>query len=108
MDQQALRELEACCVQEEPPFCSAACPLRVDVRAFMAALAKGDTRGARRVLDRSMPFPTIVGRLCEAPCQAVCKRAEVDSALAIGLLERSCVAATEQVLKLPKMPTKEG
>ena len=108
MDQQALRELEACCVQEEPPFCSAACPLRVDVRAFMAALAKGDRRGARRVLDRSMPFPAIVGRLCEAPCQAHCKRQEVDSALAIGLLEQFCVAATGQVLKPPKMPAKEG
>ncbi len=108
MDQQTLRELEACCVQEEPPFCSAACPLRVDVRAFMAALAKGDTRAARRVLDRSMPFPDIVGRLCEAPCQAACKRSEVDSALAISLLERFCVTHTKQVLKPPKMPAKDG
>lgn len=108
MDQQALRALEACCVQEEPPFCSAACPLRVDVRAFMAALTKGDTRGARRVLDRHMPFPDILGRLCEAPCRADCKRREVDSSLAIGLLERYCVTATEQVLKPPKMPVKGG
>ncbi len=108
MDQQALRALETCCVQEEPPFCSAACPLRVDVRAFMAALAMGDVRGARRVLDRSMPFPAIVGRLCEAPCQAACKRGEVDTPLAIGLLERYCVAASEQVLKPPKMPAKGG
>lgn len=108
MDQQALRELEACCVQEEPPFCSAACPLRVDVRAFMAALAKGDRRGARRVLDRHQPFPDIVGRLCEAPCQPACKRNEVDDPLAIGLLERFCVATAGQVLKAPKMPAKGG
>ena len=108
MDQQALRELEACCVQEEPPFCSAACPLRVDVRTFMAALAKGDVRGARRVLDRHMPFPAIVGRLCEAPCQYACKRQEVDMSLAIGLLERFCVSASTQVLKAPKMPAKNS
>lgn len=108
MDQQALRALEHRCVQEEPPFCSAACPLRVDVRAFMAALAKGDVRAARRVLDRHQPFPDIVARLCEAPCRAVCKRGEVDEPLAIGLLERFCVDATDQVLKAPKMPAKGG
>lgn len=108
MDQQALRELEHRCVQEEPPFCSAACPLRVDVRAVMAALARDDVRAARRVLDRHQPFPDIVARLCEAPCRAACKRGEVDDPLSIGLLERFCVDATSQVLKAPKMPAKGG
>ena len=32
MDQQTLRQWEARCIQEEPPFCQAACPLRLDGR----------------------------------------------------------------------------
>nr|WP_320012016.1 pyridine nucleotide-disulfide oxidoreductase/dicluster-binding protein [uncultured Desulfobulbus sp.] len=108
MNQIQLRELESKCIQEEYPFCSAACPIHVDVRAFMAALAKGDTRGARRVLDRTMPFPEILGRICDHPCRSHCKRSEIDAPLAIGSLEQFCVGATNTVIKLPKLPSKGG
>ena len=108
MDQTQLRALESKCIQEEYPFCTAACPIHVDVRAFMASLAKGDTRGARRILDRTMPFPEILGRICEQPCRLSCKRVEIDAPLAIGLLEQFCVGTTNTVLKLPKLPAKGG
>ncbi len=108
MDQLQLRELEARCIQEEQPFCTAACPIHVDVRAFMASLAKGDVRGARRILDRTMPFPEIVGRLCEQPCYSFCKRGEIGDPLCTGKLERYCVSNSTAVLKLPKLPMKDG
>ncbi len=108
MDQTQLRALESKCIQEEHPFCTAACPIHVDVRAFMASLAKGDTRGARRILDRTMPFPEILGRICDHPCHASCKRSEVDTPLAIGPLEQFCVGTTNTVIKLPKLPAKGG
>nr|WP_321467038.1 pyridine nucleotide-disulfide oxidoreductase/dicluster-binding protein [uncultured Desulfobulbus sp.] len=108
MDQTQLRELESKCIQEEYPFCTAACPVHVDVRAFMASLAKGDTRGARRILDRTMPFPEILGRICDQPCRSHCKRVEIDAPLAIGQLEQFCVDSTNTVIKLPKLPAKGG
>ncbi len=108
MDQPQLKEIETRCIQEEQPFCTAACPIHVDVRAFMAALAKGDIRGARRLLDRTMPFPDIVGRLCDHPCYSFCKRGEIGDPLSTGRLERYCVVNTQTVLKLPRFPTKKG
>ena len=108
MDQLQLRELEFRCIQEEQPFCTAACPIHVDVRAFMACLARGDVRGARRILDRTMPFPEIVGRLCDAPCYPFCKRSEIGDPLATGNLERYCVSNSTAMLKLPKLPMKSG
>ncbi len=108
MDQLQLREIEARCIQEEQPFCTAACPIHVDVRAFMASLAKGDLRGARRILDRTMPFPEIVGRLCDQPCYSFCKRGEIGDPLATANLERYCVSNSTTVLKLPKLPSKSG
>ncbi|MDR2549058.1 MAG: 4Fe-4S dicluster domain-containing protein [Desulfobulbus sp.] len=108
MDQTQLRELESRCIQEEQPFCTAACPIHVDVRAFMAALAKDDVCEARKILDRTMPFPEIVGRLCDAPCRRACKRGEIGDPLAIGRLERFCVSRTGPMLKLPKLPAKGG
>ncbi|MDD2467467.1 MAG: 4Fe-4S dicluster domain-containing protein [Desulfobulbus sp.] len=108
MDQTQLRALESKCIQEEYPFCTAACPIHVDVRALMASLAKGDTRGARKILDRTMPFPEILGRICEQPCRSSCKRVEIDAPLAIGQLEQFCVGTTNTVIKLPKLPAKGG
>jgi Fe-S oxidoreductase len=108
MDQPQLRDLEARCIQEELPFCTAACPIHVDVRAFMTALAKGDVRSARRVLDRTMPFPEIIGRLCDQPCRPFCKRSEIGDPLAIGRLEQFCVTNSQTALTLPKLPVKGG
>jgi glutamate synthase (NADPH) small chain len=108
MDQPQLRELEARCIQEEQPFCTAACPIHVDARAFMVSMAKGDLREARRVLDRTMPFPEIIGRLCDQPCRPFCKRGEIGDPLAVGRLEQFCVNNTQTVLKLPKLPAKGG
>jgi len=108
MDQLQLRAFENRCIQEELPFCTAACPIHVDVRAFMAGLAEGNLREARKVLDRTMPFPEIVGRLCDEPCRPFCKRGEIGDPLAISMLERACVGMTAPVLKLPKLPAKGG
>ncbi|MGI6657576.1 MAG: pyridine nucleotide-disulfide oxidoreductase/dicluster-binding protein [Desulfobulbus sp.] len=108
MDQSQLRALEARCIQEEPPFCMAACPLHVDVRAFMACLRRGDLRGARKILDRTLPFPDLLGRICEAPCRAACKRSEAGDPLAVGRLEQYCVTHCAAVLKPPKIPGKGG
>ncbi len=108
MDQPQLRELESRCIQEEQPFCTAACPIHVDVRAFMACLANGNVRDARKILDRTMPFPEIVGRLCDQPCRPFCKRGEIGDPLAIGRLEQYCVSTTQTMVKLPKLPAKQG
>jgi Fe-S oxidoreductase len=107
MGQQQLRELEARCVQEQPAWCLAACPLHVDARTFLGQAATGDWRGARKTLERSMPFPGILGRICEAPCQDRCKRGEVDDPLAIGAVERVCVSRVGQVTKPLPLPAKK-
>ncbi|PIE57349.1 MAG: hypothetical protein CSA33_08750 [Desulfobulbus propionicus] len=108
MDQKELREFESLCVQEDPPFCTAACPIHVDVRSFIAFMNKGKLRDARKILDRAIPFPEIIGRICDHPCEQACIRNQIDQPLNIGGLERHCVSTTNQVLKLPKLPAKGG
>jgi NADPH-dependent glutamate synthase beta subunit-like oxidoreductase len=82
---------EAKCIQEEPPACSTSCPLHIDIRQFMAQMAAGDLKAAYQTLKKKLPFPGILGRICEHPCEAACRRGEVGEALAIGALERYCV-----------------
>ncbi|MBN2001954.1 MAG: 4Fe-4S dicluster domain-containing protein [Anaerolineae bacterium] len=90
MDQAQLRNLEAQCTQEQAPPCTAACPLHVDVRGVLAALARDDFDAALQLLARRLPFPALIGRVCEQPCREVCHRGELGGALAIAALERAC------------------
>ena len=100
MDQQGLRDIEYRCIQEEQPACQAACPLHVDVRKFMGQVRSGDLSGARKTLDRTLPLPTVLGRVCDHPCQTQCVRAPIDAPLTMGSLERAVISATTHNIEL--------
>ncbi|MEA4855195.1 MAG: pyridine nucleotide-disulfide oxidoreductase/dicluster-binding protein [Solidesulfovibrio sp.] len=106
MNQQDLRTIEARCIEEEQPKCQAACPIHVDIRAFMTKMAAGDLAGARKVLDRTMPLPGVLARICDHPCEAACIRGQVGGAIAVGALERTCAMATASGGKPLCMPQK--
>ena len=88
MEQIELRALEDKCIQEYPPTCTATCPLHVDVRALAAAAGRGDFTAARAVLQRVLPFPGIISRVCDQPCAAVCKRSDTRPTRAIRPIAR--------------------
>ncbi|ACV64162.1 protein of unknown function DUF224 cysteine-rich region domain protein [Desulfofarcimen acetoxidans DSM 771] len=104
MEQKELRELESKCIQEQPPACTAACPIHVDARAFVNQVSKGKWGEARKTLNKTMPFPAILGRICDHPCQAACRRGEVGDAINIGALERVCIEKTNLRAKIPLIP----
>ena len=49
----------------------------------MAHVKVGEHEQAWRLLTADNPFPAIHGRVCYHPCESVCNRAELDSALSI-------------------------
>ncbi|MGB6067227.1 MAG: pyridine nucleotide-disulfide oxidoreductase/dicluster-binding protein [Desulfomonilaceae bacterium] len=106
VDQQELRKLENRCIQECAPWCSASCPVHLDVRAMSAALAKGDFASALKVFRKSVPFPGIISRVCDHPCQDVCKRKEAGSAVSIRALEQAALTwapdAEARLLSAPR------
>lgn len=106
MDQKGLRELEAQCIQEEAPPCQATCPLHVDVRGMLAALAQGDLAAARAIYLKSVPFPGIVSRICDEPCRGTCTRGQVGEAIAIRALEQACLMADGPYPEVKKLPGK--
>ncbi len=90
MDAQWVREREAQCTQEQPPACTATCPVHVDARALVERVRAGDLKGGLALLARHVPFPQLVARLCDRPCQAACKRGEAGEPVRLGALERAC------------------
>ena len=89
MDGQQVKLWESRCIEELPPACNAACPVHLDVRGLAEALRKGDLSAAHALLCRYLPFPGIVGHLCEHPCETPCRRAEAGGAIHINALERA-------------------
>jgi glutamate synthase (NADPH) small chain len=106
MEKNELVDWENKCIQEEPPECMAACPLHVDARLFIKFVAVGDWDAAHKVLNKVMPFPGILGRVCDHPCEQKCKRSEVDEPLAIGALERRCVEIFRGKKRVQLLPAK--
>lgn len=99
MDGERVKAWEARCIEEQPPSCTAACPLHLDVRTMMEKVAAGDFAAAFAVYARYIPFPAILAHVCDHPCESACRRAEAGGALAIGLIERACVEEAYATLR---------
>lgn len=89
MEQKDLREFENRSIQEWAPWCTAQCPVHVDVKAMIAAMCAGDFAGAASVFQKKVPFPGIISLVCDHPCQDVCRRTATDTPVSIRSLERA-------------------
>ena len=81
--------MAARCVHDEPPFCSAACPLKLDVRAFLDAAAAGNFKKALQLYEKIAPFPLVLAMGCEAPCEKACRLTELGDGVAIRAVEEA-------------------
>jgi NADH-quinone oxidoreductase subunit F len=68
--------------------CQHACPVGMDVPAYVALVRAGRLDDAYKVLTRTNPFPAICGRVCGHECQIRCRRSQLDGAVAIMHLKR--------------------
>ena len=70
------------------PPCNAGCPAGENIQAWLAHAKDGRHEQAWRQLVADNPFPAIHGRVCYHPCESVCNRASLDSAVSIHSVER--------------------
>lgn len=91
-----LTKRENLCIQDEPAFCVAACPLKLDAKEMVAAVAAGNFSKALALYDKITPFPHILAAGCDAPCEQKCKLCEVGEGIALGALERAVVKFAEK------------
>ncbi len=78
------------------PPCQNKCPSHIDIPGFLKANAEANWRESVRIFKRTIPFPSVLGRVCPAPCEEHCRRDEVDEAIAIRDSHRY---AGDQVLR---------
>ncbi len=70
------------------PPCNVGCPAGENIQAWLAHAEVGHHEQAWRQLVADNPMPAIHGRVCYHPCESVCNRANLDSAVSIHAVER--------------------
>jgi len=73
------------------PPCQDACPLKMDIREYVDLVAQGKVMEALQIIRDGNPFPSICAHVCTHPCEDKCRRAQVDSPIAIRSLKRFAV-----------------
>ena len=84
------------CVHEQPAYCVAQCPFKLDTKAMLKAAAAGNFKKALQLYEKVAPFPGILAYGCEAPCEAKCKLQEVGDGIAIKEIEAALAAYGER------------
>ncbi len=83
--------------------CQLVCPAHMNIPLMNRLIAKGDFAKALEVVKRDIALPSILGRICPAPCEAGCRRKQVDEAVSICLL-KGFVGDEDLKSKKPYLP----
>ncbi len=71
--------------------CRYNCPAHADVRSYIEAAAQGRLRDAADIIRENLYFAAVCGRVCHHPCEANCRRQDVDDPVAIREVKRFVV-----------------
>ena len=68
--------------------CQVTCPAHMNIPLMNRLLARGEFSEALKVVKRDIALPSVLGRICSAPCEGPCRRKPMDGAVSICLLKR--------------------
>ena len=87
--------------------CQLVCPAHMNIPLMNRLIAKGDFAKALQVVKRDIALPSILGRICPAPCEAACRRKQVDEAVSICHL-KGFVGEEDLNSPLPYRPSQKA
>jgi ferredoxin len=68
--------------------CQSGCPAGMNIPLMLRQIAAGQMREAIATVKADIALPAVLGRICPAPCEKVCRRGVADGAVSICLLKR--------------------
>lgn len=68
--------------------CRETCPAGIDIPRYVRFVAQGREGEATAVVREKVPFPGVLGAVCDHPCEFDCRRGEVDESVAIKRIKR--------------------
>jgi len=68
--------------------CRAACPVNTNAGGYVSLIAQGHYREAYLLARAPNPLASVCGRVCAHPCEAACRRGQIDQPIAIRAMKR--------------------
>lgn len=68
--------------------CRTSCPAGTNVQGYVQMVKQGKYQEALNIIMERLPLPGVLGRVCPHPCETGCRRALIDSPIAIRELKR--------------------
>lgn len=68
--------------------CQIGCPAHMNIPGMNRLIAAGKFEESLRLVKRDIALPSVLGRICPAPCEGVCHRRTVDEPVSICTLKR--------------------
>ena len=68
--------------------CRHACPAHTDVPRYIRHVKNGEYDEAASVIREKVPFPEVLGHICNHVCELECKRKELNEAMSIREIKR--------------------
>ena len=68
--------------------CTKACPAHMDIPRMNRRLQEGKIDEALKIVMKDIALPGVLGRICSAPCEKICRRKDIDEPVSICLLKR--------------------
>lgn len=108
LDEGALKQQAARCMDCGIPYCHNGCPVNNIIPDWNDLVYHDDWQNALEVLHSTNNFPEFTGRICPAPCEASCTLNIVDSPVTIKSIECAIVDRgwKEDWIK-PQVPAKQ-
>jgi len=78
--------------------CRYNCPAEIDVPRYVRFVREKDYSAATAVIREKVPFPKVLGYVCDHPCETVCRRHEVNQSVSIRELKRFAAEHDEKRL----------
>ncbi|HSW58699.1 MAG TPA: FAD-dependent oxidoreductase [Dehalococcoidales bacterium] len=71
--------------------CRYSCPAEIDVAGYLRFIRAGDYASAAALIREKVPFPALLGYICNSPCEKNCRRGQVNQPVSIRDLKRYVV-----------------
>jgi len=88
--------------------CKSNCPAEIDVPRYVRFIKDGDYPAAAAVIREKVPFPWVLGYVCDHPCETECRRGEVNDPISIRELKRFAAEHDDGSLWRDKVTPKDS
>jgi glutamate synthase (NADPH/NADH) small chain len=102
------------CLQCKNAPCVQGCPVRIEIKDFIAAIAEGDYKKSLEIIKENSLLPAVCGRVCpqEVQCQEKCtvglRFKDPTKAVSIGRLERFVADFDSDNESIPEVAPETG